>query len=178
MLHAWFSPRPVPWAKKVRCTRAFFLESATGRLGRKIAFWEEGGSLQIALFSGPQFFRFLTHPPTHLPTSHRQARSGKARTQQGKMSLLKMRRLQRDFFPWTPTHPPTYPPLAVKHAAEKHAHSKDKNEAPKNVTPPAWLFSLTYPPTHLPTSHRHARSGKPRTQQGKMRPQKKLTPPA
>ena len=42
-------PPTFPWAKKSRFTRAFFLEAAIGRLGRKITFWEEGGSLQIAL---------------------------------------------------------------------------------------------------------------------------------
>ena len=31
----------------------FFLEPATGRLGQKITFWEEGGSLQIVLLTEP-----------------------------------------------------------------------------------------------------------------------------
>ena len=75
------------------------------------------------------------------------------------------------FFPGhLPTHPPTH--LSPSSTQRKSTHTAGKNEAPENVTPPAWLFSLTYPPTHLPTSHRHARSGKPRTQQGKRDPRK------
>ena len=75
------------------------------------------------------------------------------------------------FFPGhLPTHPPTH--LSPSSTQRKSTHTAGKNEAPENVTPPAWLFSLTYPPTHLPTSHRHARSGKPRTQQGKKDPRK------
>ena len=75
------------------------------------------------------------------------------------------------FFPGRlPTHPPTH--LSPSSTQRKSTHTAGKNEAPENVTPPAWLFSLTYPPTHLPTSHRHARSGKPRTQQGKRDPRK------
>ena len=60
-------------------------------------------------------------------TSHRHARSGKPRTQQGKRDPRKCNASSVTFSPGPPTHLHTYTPLAFKHAAEKqisNAHFK------------------------------------------------------
>ena len=114
----------------------FFWSLPLDAWDKKSYFGKKAVVYRSRFLADPKFFDFdpptyaPTHPRTHSPThtlptylhtSRLQARSGKARTQRGKMRNLKMLRLQRGFFPrstYTPTHLHTYTPLAFTHAAE------------------------------------------------------------
>ena len=106
----------------------FFWSLPLGAWDEKSHFGKKAVVYRSRFLADPKFFDFepphlRTYTPTHLPTSHRHARSGKPRTQQGKRDPRKCNASSVTFSPGPPTHRHTCTPLAFKHAAEKQISS-------------------------------------------------------